>query len=227
MTGDPVNEAEKTLEYRFSDRSLLKKALTHGSFSNRNCPGSDYEQLEFLGDSVLELVVREYLLAEHPDEAEGDLTRRKIKIVQKGNLSKTGRRLGLDGFALVGKGFVSSDSAVDSISADIVESVIGAIYIDSGLSPAREFIVREILEFSDDTGPLSDARSELQEYCQARDIMLPEYSLTDRSGPDHSLEFTVEVRINGSFMGKGSGTTRRAAREKAAENALEKLERMV
>ncbi|NOQ21805.1 MAG: ribonuclease III [Candidatus Aegiribacteria sp.] len=227
MTGDPVSEAEEILKYRFRDRRLLVKALTHSSVTNSNCPGNDYERLEFLGDAVLELVTREYLLVEYPDASEGDLTRRKIRIVQKSNLSKHGRRLGLDGLTHVGRSFVSSGGALESMAADVVESLIGAIYIDSGLQPAREFITREILKQSDDSGPLSDARSELQEYCQAKGFKLPEYSLTERSGPDHNPVFTITVRIEGKYAGRGTGTTRRAAREKAAEGALKKLERMV
>jgi len=227
MTGDPVPEAEEILKYRFNDRKLLQKALTHSSVTNSSSPGNDYERLEFLGDAVLELVTREYLLAEFPDEPEGDLTRRKIRIVQKGNLSEHGRRLGLDNLVHVGRSFVNSGGALESMTADVVESLIGAIFIDSGLQSAREFITREILKQSDDSGPLSDARSELQEYCQAKGLKLPEYSLTDRSGPDHDPVFTITVIIEGQYMGRGTGTTRGAAREKAAEKALKKLERMV
>jgi len=225
MTGGP--EAEEILKYRFSDRRLLAKALTHSSCANSSCPGNDYERLEFLGDAVLELVTREYLLTEFPDESEGVLTRRKIRIVQKGNLSKHGRRLGLDALTHVGRSFVSSGSALESIAADVVESLIGAMYIDSGLQSAREFITREILKRSDDEGPLSDARSELQEYCQAEGLKLPEYILTSRTGPDHNPVFTFTVSIEGKCAGSGTGTTRRAACGKAAEGALKKLERKV
>ena len=122
---------------------------------------------------------------------------------------------------------MNSGGALESMTADIVESLIGAIYIDSGLQSAREFIIREILKQSDDSGPLSDARSELQEYCQAEGLELPEYLLTDRSGPDHNPVFTITVRIEGEYAGRGTGATRRAACRKAAEGALKKLERMV
>ncbi|RKZ10968.1 ribonuclease III [Candidatus Fermentibacteria bacterium] len=227
MTGDPVPEAEEILKYRFNDRRLLQKALTHSSVTNSSSPGNDYERLEFLGDAVLELVTREYLLAEFPNEPEGVLTRRKIRIVQKGNLSEHGIRLGFDKLAHVGRSFVNSGGALESMTADIVESLIGAIYIDSGLQSAREFIIREILKQSDDSGPLSDARSELQEYCQAEGLELPEYSLTDRSGPDHNPVFTFTVSIEGKYAGRGTGPTRRAACGKAARIALKKLERMV
>ena len=227
MAVDLLSEAEKIIRYNFSDNGLLEIALTHSSCISEDSTGKDYERLEFLGDAVLELVTREYLLTEYPDESEGDLTRRKIRIVQKANLAKHGRRLCLHKLAHVGGGFVNSGSAVESIAADIVESLIGAIYIDSGLQSAKEFITREILALSIDTAPLTDARSRLQEYCQARDMELPEYRITGRKGPDHSPIFNVTVCITGKEAGTGTGLTRKAAREKAAEKALEKLERMV
>ncbi|MEN8208464.1 MAG: ribonuclease III [Candidatus Fermentibacteria bacterium] len=220
-------EAEEILKYRFNDRRLLERALTHSSVTNSSSPGNDYERLEFLGDAVLELVTREYLLNKFPDEAEGVLTRRKIRIVQKGNLSEHGRRLGLDNLAHVGRSFVNSGSALESVTADIVESVIGAMYVDSGLQSAGEFIIREILKQSDNSGPLPDARSELQEYCQARGLDLPEYTLSSRSGPDHNPVFKFTVSIEGKYAGKGTGATRRAACGKAAESALKNIERMV
>jgi ribonuclease-3 len=227
MTGDPLSETEEIIKYNFGNSDLLETALTHSSSINEESTGKDYERLEFLGDAVLELVTREYLLTEYPDESEGDLTRRKIRIVQKGNLSKHGRRLGLDRRVHTGRGFVSSGSAIESIAADVIESLIGAIYIDSGLESAKEFVTREILERSIDNGPLPDARSRLQEYCQAKGMKLPEYKITGRRGPDHSPVFTVTVSIAGKEAETGIGLTRKAAREKAAEKALEKLERKV
>lgn len=227
MTGNPVSEAEEILKYCFHDSNLLEKALTHSSCKNEDSTGRDYERLEFLGDAVLELVTREYLLAEYPDESEGHLTRRKIRIVQKENLSRNSRRLGLDRLVHVGRGFVNSGSAIESIAADVLESLIGAIYIDSGLQSAKEFVTREILKLSVDADPLPDARSHLQEYCQAKGMKLPEYMLTGRKGPDHSPVFAVTVSIAGKEAGTGTGLTRKAARERAAEKALEKLERKV
>jgi len=227
MTGDPLSEAEEILKYSFRNIDLLEAALTHSSFKSEDSTCKDYERLEFLGDAVLELVTREYLLSEYPDESEGDLTRRKIKLVQKSNLSIHGRRLGFDRLVRVGKGFINSGSAVESIAADVIESLIAAIYVDSGLKSARGFITREILKLSNDSGPQPDARSRLQEYCQAEGSNLPEYRITNRCGPDHNPVFTVTVNIAGKEAGTGTGRTRKAAREMAAEKALEKLERKV
>jgi len=227
MTPDPVSRAEGLLHYAFVDRELLRKALTHGSFSDVPGACDDYERLEFLGDAVLELVTREYLLDAYPLEAEGMLTRRKIVIVRKKNLAVHGMRLGLDGLALVGHGYIATPGARRSLAADLMESVIGAIYADSGLEEARIFVRREILETTDLGEPDPDPRSMLQEYCQSRGLELPVYRTRERSGPDHSPLFTVSVSIEGKEAGAGSGPTRKAAREEAARMALNNIERTV
>lgn len=227
MTGHPVSEVEKVLGYRFSNPDLLEKALTHSSCTECSSSGDNYERLEFLGDAVLELVTREYLMTEYPQEPEGYLTRRKIKIVMKQNLARQGRRLGLNNFVQVGNGFDASEGAIDTIAADALEAVIGAIYLDSGLGAAEEFLKREILRKSSDIDPLPDSRSALQEYCQAKGLALPEYRLVSSSGPDHNPVFTISVIIDGTEVGTGIGHTRKAAREAAAAGALENIERMV
>lgn len=227
MTGHPVSEVENILGYRFINPDLLDKALTHSSCIEGSCCGDSYERLEFLGDAVLELVTREHLMNEYPQEPEGHLTRRKIKIVMKQNLVRNGRRLGLNRFVRVGNGFDSSDGAVDTIAADVLEAITGAIYLDSGLGAAEEFLKREILQQSSDSDPLPDARSCLQEYCQAKGLTLPDYRLVSRTGPDHNPVFAISVIIDGIEIGTGIGPTRKAAREAAAARALENIERMV
>jgi ribonuclease-3 len=227
MTGHPVSEVEKILGYRFSNPDLLEKALTHSSCTEGSSSGDNYERLEFLGDAVLELVTREYLMTEYPQESEGHLTRRKIKIVMKQNLSEHGRRFGLNRFVQVGNGFDASEGAIDTIAADALEAIIGAIYLDSGLKAAEEFLQREILQKSSDINPLPDARSALQEYCQAKGLTLPEYRLVSSTGPDHNPVFTISVIIDGAEAGTGIGRTRKAAREAAAARAFEFFERMV
>ena len=227
MTGHPVSEVEKILGYRFSNPDLLDKALTHSSFTEGISSGDNYERLEFLGDAVLELVTREYLMAEYPQEPEGHLTRRKIKIVMKQNLARHGLRLGLNDFVQVGNGFDASEGAINTIAADAMEAIIGAIYLDSGLKAAEEFLYREILQKYSDTDPLPDARSALQEYCQAKGLTLPEYRLVSSTGPDHNPVFAISVIIDGTEVGQGIGRTRKAAREAAAARAIENIERMV
>lgn len=227
MSEDPLSKAERLLKYSFRDRELLRKALTHSSLNQAGSIGNDYERLEFLGDSVLELVTREYLLERFPVEPEGKLTRRKIGIVRKRNLAGQGIRMGLDRLAMVGGSFTPSPGARLSIAADIVESLIGAIYTDSGLVAARDFIRREILDASPCSGHGPDPRSRLQEYCQSRGLKLPAYRTVEKRGPDHAPVFTVTVRIDGSEAGTGTGTTRKAASEQAASMVLNNIERTV
>jgi ribonuclease-3 len=136
-------------------------------------------------------------------------------------------RLGLDGVALIGASFVRTREAARSLAADILESVIGAIYTDGGLQQARNFVLREILERASFSNAGPDARSRLQEYCQSEGMSLPEYRLVGREGPDHDPVFRVAVILRGREMGLGEGHTRKAAREEAARRALESIERMV
>lgn len=222
MSGTPVSETERILGYRFSDPALLEKALTHSSFSGPD-GGENYETLEFLGDAVLELVTRKYLIEEFPGESEGDLTRRKIRIVQKDNLAFHGRRLGLHQHVRVGRGFDDSGGALDSIAADVIESLAGAMFLDSGLNPAEGFLVREILLKTSDTSSLADARSRLQEYCQSNCLQLPVYTLISRTGPDHDSVFTISVKIENEYSGIGIGSSMRLAKEAAADMVLREI----
>lgn len=228
MAGDPVKDLEGILGHEFSDRDLLERALTHGSFlEGGEDRGRSYQVLEFLGDAVLELLAREYLLKKYPDEPEGSLTRRKIGIVRKENLAEQGLRLGLDRLARVGSGFVATPEARRSLAADMMESILGAVYLDAGISAAEEIAGREILERSAGDGLPADPRSRLQEYCQSAGMDLPVYITKRRTGPDHRPLFTVTVSMDGEESGTGTGRTRKAAAEKAAAEALESIERMV
>ena len=227
MTGDPVPNLERIIGYTFANRSIPLAALTHPSHIEEDSTGRDYERLEFLGDAVLELLTREYLMAKYSSDPEGVLTRRKIRYVNKRNLAKHGRRLGLHELAIVGRGFHRENGAEVSLAADLMESVIGAVYSDSDLESARDFVTREILDKTETAQRIADSRSLLQEYCQRRGIDLPEYTTTAVQGPDHCPVFTVAVSIEGQEYGRGEGPTRKAAREMAAAEALESIERTV
>lgn len=227
MTGDPVRSLERVIGYEFSNRSIALAALTHPSRIAEDSTGRDYERLEFLGDAVLELVTREYLMNKYPADPEGLLTRRKIRYVKKRNLAEHGRRLGLHHLAIVGGGFRPGNGAEVSLAADLMESVIGAVYSDSGLKKSRELVTREILEKTEAAERIADSRSLLQEYCQRRGIDLPDYITKEVLGPAHRPVFTVAVSIQGEEYGRGTGSTRKAAREMAAAEALKSIERTV
>lgn len=223
---------EKALGYEFRDKGLLDEALTHGSSlgDGREDPVhvADYGRLEFLGDAVLELVTREFLLTAYPGEPEGDLTRRKIRIVRKENLARHGRRLELPSFARLGRGFEGyRGNAADSLAADLIEAVTGAIYLDSGLEAARRFVTREVLDpyEAERLEAAPDPRSWLQELCQAKGLALPDYRLVSRTGPEHEPVYTVAVSVDGEEVGRGSGPTGSSAREAAAAEAIAGFER--
>lgn len=223
---------EEALGYRFATPRLLEEALTHASCLGNLPPDAeplvDYGRLEFLGDAVLELLTREFLLRTYPAESEGTLTRRRIRIVSRENLAVHGRRLGLPSFAALGKGFEASrGSAADSLAADLIEAVTGAIFLDSGLEAARCFVARVILGpyEAERADAVADPRSWLQEICQARGLALPDYRQVSRTGPDHEPVYTIAVTVDGEEVGRGSGPTGSSARAAAAAEAIAGFER--
>ncbi len=227
----PINIAavEEALEYRFSDHSLLMQSLKHRSYSQMVEGSTDLsnERLEFLGDSVLNMVVSESLYAKHPEYQEGNLTKLKSTLVSKTSTAIAARNTGLQYYILL------SDSEEEaggrnrtSIVADSYEAVLGAIYLDGGLEEARRFVHRTILEESEQIldNVQDNFKSMLLEYVQARKIGHPVYSTVTEDGPDHDKVFTVEVNVKGHTCGLGKGKTKKAAQQLAAKECLEKLE---
>lgn len=221
---------EKAVGYAFRDRSLLHRALVHRSHAH--AVGLDRhesnERLEFLGDSVLGLLVSEALYRRHDEREEGDLTKMKARLVCGATLGRVARRLGLGDHVLMSKGEESTggrDRA--SIQADVVEAILGAIYLDGGLDEARAAVRRWILDHSADVlgdDRLGNNKSRLQEVAQARVKSQPQYRVLSVSGPDHERSFHVEVRVAGRTLGEGRGASKKAAEQRAAGLALERLE---
>lgn len=224
MTG--LSGIDKILGTAIENSLLLKQALTHKSKSSgvSEC----YDRLEFLGDAVLDLVAREFLLLKYPGEDEGLLTRRKVKMVCRENLVKQGRRLNLLRYIKfaddVGK---FSERTLDSVVADVVESLIGALYIDKGLDAARRFIKLELLEPASDieSGAKRDPRTALQEYCQGLNYELPVYELISKRGPEHKPLFAVTVTLSNGISADGTGETMKDAIRESAMNALKIIEK--
>lgn len=214
---------------RFQDVGLIQQALTHRSYLGAN--GSDLstsnERMEFLGDSVLELVVNEYLYGHFPEHQEGDLTKMKSLLVSRNILSDQARDMELGQFLLLSE--AESDSGGrqrPSILADAFEAVIGAIYLDQGMDAARRFLEPRLLV--DAPGILSDKKftnykSVLQEYVQAEFKTYPRYRVASQSGPDHRKIFTVDVSVRGKKLGDGRGSNKKRAEQSAARDALESL----
>lgn len=182
------------IDYRFRDRSLLQQALTHRSHGDRH-----YERLEFLGDSLLNLTVSDLLFRAHPHAAEGELSRMRSRLVRDVTLAEIARELNLSQFLRLGPGELRSGGFLrESILADVVEALIGAVYLDSGFAAARD-LVAELLgrRLADlpDAEQLKDPKTRLQELLQGQGLDLPEYSVLAESGADHAKRFLVRCAV--------------------------------
>lgn len=226
MNYQSMEKLEDRIGYCFRDKALLGQALTHSSFSNeqkiRKC--KDYERLEFLGDAVLELVTSEYLFHRYQEIPEGELTKMRASMVCEPALAYCARDLELGDYIRLGRGEESTGGRErDSIIADVVEAVIGAIFLDSGLKEARDFINCFVLNDIENKQLFFDSKSSLQELAQGQIKAEVSYSLLDESGPEHNKSFTVEVRLGDEALAQGSGKTKKAAEQQAAYGALLKL----
>lgn len=214
---------EKRIGYRFRDKGLLKQALTHSSFTNEQKINrkKNYERLEFLGDAVLELVSSEFLFKEHSETPEGEMTKLRASMVCEPALAFCARDIELGQFILLGKGEENTGGrGRDSIVSDVMEAVIGAIYLDGGMEPARTFINRFILSDLEDKQLFYDSKSTLQELIQGKLKKEFRYELLEESGPEHNKTFRVSVHMEEECLGEGTGRTKKAAEQQAAYKAL-------
>ncbi len=198
MLEDRLRRLEEKIQYCFRDQTLLRQALTHSSFSNEQKINRypDYERLEFLGDAVLELVSSDYMFHENPRMSEGELTKRRSSIVCEPALAFCARQIGLERFILLGKGEEATGGRKrDSIISDVMEAVIGAVYLDSGIEEARNFIRRFILSDLEHKQLFYDAKTILQEEVQKENCGLLRYELIREEGPEHDKNFVVEALI--------------------------------
>lgn len=223
MKQKPLEELEKKIGYEFRDMRLLKQALTHSSFANEQKINKfdDYERLEFLGDAVLELVSSEFLFQENLSMTEGQLTKLRASIVCESALAYCAREFGMEEYILLGKGEeITGGRNRDSIISDVMEAVIGAIYLDSGMEQAADYIRRFILSDLEHKKLFYDAKTILQEVVQRDNKGNLHYELLSEEGPDHDKLFVVEARIDDRKIGTGSGRTKKAAEQQAAFEAL-------
>ena len=221
-----IRTLENRIGYRFSDPSLLETALTHSSYANERRAAACYERLEFLGDSVLGLVTAQFLYSHEPELPEGRMTRLRAELVCEASLHKTALELGLGEFMRLGRGEeLSGGRERVSILADMVESLIAAIYLDGGMDEARSFIMAHVLAGADIESEhrVTDYKTELQELVQQDGECSIVYAQTAETGPDHNKLFTFSVSVNGSAVGEGSGRTKKEAEQMAARRALEAL----
>ncbi len=218
-----LEELEKKIGYIFQDKKLLRQALTHSSFANEqkiNKVGN-YERLEFLGDAVLELVSSDFLFHENPQMPEGQLTRLRSSMVCEPALAYCARDLELEKYILLGKGEETTGGRNrDSIISDVMEAVIGALYLDGGFQAAHRFIHRFVLSDLENKILFYDSKSTLQEMIQTTPGMQLSYVLIGEEGPEHDKQFLVEARLDGKTAGRGKGRTKKAAEQQAAYETL-------
>ncbi|MBK6657873.1 MAG: ribonuclease III [Proteobacteria bacterium] len=213
----------RTLGYAFRDESLLTRALTHRSVGARH-----NERLEFLGDALLGMVVAEHLFSQFPDADEGQLTRTRATLVNRESLAEVGRGLELGDLIRLGEGELKSGGwRRDSILANAVEALLGAIYLDGGMDACRDTVLRLLatrLSTIDPDSTRKDAKTALQEFLQSRRRSLPEYKTMDISGPSHEQVFTVSCQVDSlPEPVVASGPTRRKAEQAAARATLQLL----
>ena len=223
-----MQKLEEKIGYRFTDKNLLLTALTHSSYANEHSAWGceSYERLEFLGDSILGAVTANYLFRHEPRLPEGRMTRLRAELVCETALHKVALSLGLGSYMRLGRGEENTGGRERaSILADMVESIIAALYLDSGIDEARRFVMEKVLAdvvITEDHRS-ADYKTELQELVQQRPNRHISYELVGESGPDHDKRFVFTVSINGAVAGKGEGRTKKEAEQMAARMALEAL----
>lgn len=217
-----IRELEKKIGYQFQKKELLVQALTHSSFSNEQKINklANYERLEFLGDAVLELLSSQFFFENYPDMSEGEMTQKRSSMVCEPALAFCARDLSLGKYILLGKGEEATGGRErDSIISDVMEAVLGAIYLDGGFEQARCFVQKYILSDLENKQLFYDSKTILQEQIQKSGKELS-YVIVDESGPEHNKVFTVEARLDGKVVGTGQGRNKKAAQQKAAYQVL-------
>lgn len=217
------------IDYKFRDETLLKTAMTHSSYANEH-RGSHLhhnERLEFLGDSVLGLVTADHLYTHYPELPEGELTKLRAAVVCEGALCEIARELGIPAALRLGHGEeIGGGRERPSILADATEALLGAIYLDGGIEPARAFVLRFIprkVEVAIAGGAFKDYKTMLQEIVQKNKQETLRYRLAGQSGPDHDKRFTMELLLNSNVFATGTGRSKKEAEQMAAKQALQTM----
>ncbi len=223
ITKYSFEQLEEKIGYCYKNKELLKQALTHSSFANEQKinKSEDYERLEFLGDAVLELVSSDFLFHANPQMPEGKLTRLRASMVCEPALAYCARDLTLHEYIRLGKGEeMTGGRHRDSIISDVMEALIGSLYLDGGFKVAHDFIYKFVLSDLEDKILFYDAKTVLQEMVQESPQGSLTYKLIKEEGPDHDKSFQVEAYVNGEAISRGAGRTKKAAEQQAAYNAI-------
>ncbi len=219
-----IEKFEKIIGYSFSDKGLIEEALSHSSYANeKKKTRHSNERLEFLGDSVLSIVVSQYLFEHYTHLPEGELTKIRASLVCEKSLHEFAKQIDLGNFILLGKGEENTGGRErPSILADAFEAVIASVFLDGGLEAARKHIMHFIPENVENIrSSFSDYKTVLQEIIQKNPEEKVEYRLAGQSGPDHNKAFTIQVCLNSNVIGTGRGRSKKEAEQMAAKEALE------
>ena len=221
-----MKKLEETIEYSFKEKMNLLLALTHSSYANekRNEKLCSNERIEFLGDAVLNIVISEYIYSRFSNLSEGELTKTRASIVCEASLMKCANSIGLGNYLLLGKGEENTGGRTrTSILSDAFEALIGSIYIDGGLSEARNFIyshMHDVIGSSFSGEAFVDYKTMLQEVVQKNGELKLQYKILQENGPDHNKMFVVQVSLTEKVLGKGEGRSKKEAEQNAAKAAL-------
>lgn len=221
-----MSAIEQNINYVFHDKALLKQAMSHSSYINEiKINGyKSYERLEFLGDAVLELISSEYLYEHYEDMPEGKLTKLRASIVCEFTLSSVSKQLHYGDFVLLSKGEeLTGGRNRNSILCDLFESVLGAIYLDGGMEPARQYVHTFLMTDIENKQLFYDAKTTLQEMVQKDGKGVVTYKLIEEKGPDHNKTFVTGVLVDGKQLAAGEGTSKKNAEQMAAYQAILKL----
>ncbi|MCR5545177.1 MAG: ribonuclease III [Lachnospiraceae bacterium] len=221
-----LKEFESKIKYEFQDKSLLKHALIHSSYANEKHMKkfSDNEKLEFLGDAVLELVSSEFLFNTYTELSEGDLSKLRASLVCEPTLAYCTKAIDLDKYVYLGNGEERTGGRQrKSILSDALEAVIGAIFLDGGIEKAKAFILEFILTDIEHKRLFHDSKTTLQEVTQAKFSEGVTYVIVSENGPDHAKEYGVQALVGSEVLGEGKGSSKKAAEQEAAYQALLKL----
>ncbi len=214
---------EQQINYQFSDYAYLCQAFTHRSVSPD--PKYNYERLEFLGDAVIDIIISKELMKEFPEGDEGVLTKKRSALVQQSFLASMGYLLKLlDHFNVDATVNLNNEKVADKQLANLYESLIGAMYLDGGINPARKLVLSTIWVNRKEAWKKVNYKGQLIEYCHAKNIENPKFQITDVSGPDHQKMFEVHVSIGSKVYPSGIGMEKKSAEQSAAQHALERLQ---
>ncbi|AOZ96283.1 ribonuclease III [Butyrivibrio hungatei] len=223
LTAADIESFEKAIGYTFKDKALITQAFTHSSFVNEQKINkkSDYERLEFLGDAVLEMISSAFLFRKYPQKKEGELSKIRASLVCEPALAFASEKLNIKKYMQLGKGEEATGGRnKESIIADMMEAVIGALFLDGGIEESKRFIDTYVLTNVESMQMFSDSKSILQEIAQGQNLGAVRYEICGESGPEHDKIFDVRVFVGDKNLGEGSGKTKKAAEQKAAYEAL-------